>query len=961
MNTLDQRRHDISASSLIRNVNSISPTLVQGVSSLSPPTFARSSLKSVQSLSTAATSAASSAVQATKHGLEDSVHSLKPTVLAHGVQSLGSVASSVASSAVKTTAQGLGEGQNWLKYLDLGAGSNLDLGTTGGSSRNSQTTKARNFAEVVAAEARLHRPLSNMLLEASGKRPHSKWGVYWLPGTSLGQLVTLLVLAAVMVFLFTLCWGGFQASWPFTQEIYGAEADFDEYEPWAHFHASMWMAWGLFFDPGTQTGISGFADREVMVIAAALSVLGFVFNLIFLGFIVDQMRTWLDSLRDLYSRDVCNDHIVVLGYSDKTLFLVQELITVLSDERRHARAEGGWFAWINDFFKPRPTIVVLGDAPRLYMMRSAQLMLPRKMLKKGEVRLIFREGNPFELEDLLKVSIQSARCVTVLGSGSLQASNLADRMVLSVVLAVQALEINDFMSTQDGETSLQAAPMVAELRRPEHVRTCRMLGGGAAQGICPSPIVENIWVLCALAPTVGQLLAELISFQSEGSDLQIRKSPKLQTFGEASANAETFGIAIAVIPLTGELAFAPDDAHVIKKDDDILYIAHKTSGDRVAKEHLPNSLEALRGVSAMAATDVVHKGEGKYKGEGKRRGSQMPVTSGGEAAVVVVLGWRQSVEMIMLLSALDDRLPLGSTVHILSIRRVEDREVDLSHEGGLTPAHVTLVHHVGDVTRRATLESLASLKPVAVLVASDDEEGSHEDKRNEDSGSAGQLADSAALTACAALGELMKHIHTDNEDMAAAGKERARKLGLGTSGRLGLPPFATQLMDSSTLRILSRGPIAELLQMVPFHRSAVEVGIITLSAMSPKMIRLFTSLLVKRSNGTITEPFIAELAGDFNPLDTKQFWESWHDLDRRLRPTGRILVGFRLHGQNQIHLNPHEKHKPMLWGDNDLLIFARHMGEVGRNRAVLNNVKEKMLHITSMRSAGLSNTMGELL
>ena len=61
----------------------------------------------------------------------------------------------------------------------------------------------------------------------------------------------------------------------------------------------------------------------------------------------------------------------------------------------------------------------------------------------------------------------------------------------------------------------------------------------------------------------------------------------------------------------------------------------------------------------MAATDVVHKGEGKYKGEGKRRGSQMPVTSGGEAAVVVVLGWRQSVEMIMLLSALDDRLPLG--------------------------------------------------------------------------------------------------------------------------------------------------------------------------------------------------------------------------------------------------------------------------------------------------------------
>ena len=27
--------------------------------------------------------------------------------------------------------------------------------------------------------------------------------------------------------------------------------------PWAYARGSMWMAWGLFFDPGTQTGISG--------------------------------------------------------------------------------------------------------------------------------------------------------------------------------------------------------------------------------------------------------------------------------------------------------------------------------------------------------------------------------------------------------------------------------------------------------------------------------------------------------------------------------------------------------------------------------------------------------------------------------------------------------------------------------------------------------------------------------
>ena len=205
----------------------------------------------------------------------------------------------------------------------------------------------------------------------------------------------------------------------------------------------------------------------------------------------------------------------------------------------------------------------------------------------------------------------------------------------------------------------------------------------------------------ALAPTVGQLLAELISFQSVGSDLQIRKSHKDTTFGEASADAESFGIAIAVIPVDGELAFAPNDSHHISKNDDILFIAHKTSGDKFGDKDNghPNSLSRQGGRSSMDSTDVVPDGISpaklQSKGHGKRIGSLVPKeTHGGRewlgegayryqpttanhrqrstnslctpshpnpipAAVVVVLGWRQSVEMIMLLSSLDDRLPPG--------------------------------------------------------------------------------------------------------------------------------------------------------------------------------------------------------------------------------------------------------------------------------------------------------------
>ena len=52
-----------------------------------------------------------------------------------------------------------------------------------------------------------------------------------------------------------------------------------------------------------------------------------------------------------------NDHLVVLVYTDKTLFLVQELITLLTDEGSRKQEGPFWKFW-SSWFKQRPTIVV---------------------------------------------------------------------------------------------------------------------------------------------------------------------------------------------------------------------------------------------------------------------------------------------------------------------------------------------------------------------------------------------------------------------------------------------------------------------------------------------------------------------------------------------------------------------------------------------------------------------------
>ena len=52
----------------------------------------------------------------------------------------------------------------------------------------------------------------------------------------------------------------------------------------------MWFSWGVFFDPGTQTGIESIAKGQEKFVAVTFSVLGFVFNLVFLGIVVEQVR-----------------------------------------------------------------------------------------------------------------------------------------------------------------------------------------------------------------------------------------------------------------------------------------------------------------------------------------------------------------------------------------------------------------------------------------------------------------------------------------------------------------------------------------------------------------------------------------------------------------------------------------------------------------------------------------------
>ncbi|CAE7265278.1 unnamed protein product [Symbiodinium pilosum] len=92
---------------------------------------------------------------------------------------------------------------------------------------------------------------------------------------------------------------------------------------------SMWMSWGLFFDPGTQTGVAANAAIKVKLAALIFSVLGFLYNLTFLGIIVEWIRSSMDTWTRTKSRVWYGEHVLVLGWSEKTLYLLNELFEAI--------------------------------------------------------------------------------------------------------------------------------------------------------------------------------------------------------------------------------------------------------------------------------------------------------------------------------------------------------------------------------------------------------------------------------------------------------------------------------------------------------------------------------------------------------------------------------------------------------------------------------------------------------
>ncbi len=221
--------------------------------------------------------------------------------------------------------------------------------------------------------------------------------------------------------------------------------------------------WRVFLQISDAGAVAEDGDSSIInkIVGIVTIMLGLVLFSSLVAFITSQFETKLEELRKGKSRVIEKNHTVILGFGDRVLEIIRELI--IANE-----SESG------------PAIVVLSNTEKDEM----DDFFRERIENTKTTRIICRSGLTSSLQTLNKVSISQAKSVIILNDVTVDADPeekiLADARVLKTIIAVLAAT---------GEENLP--PLIAEI----HQSSKRTL----AMNISPNiTIIEEHSVLAKL-------------------------------------------------------------------------------------------------------------------------------------------------------------------------------------------------------------------------------------------------------------------------------------------------------------------------------------------------------------------------------------------------------------------------------------------------------------------------------
>jgi len=576
----------------------------------------------------------------------------------------------------------------------------------------------------------------------------------WFAGTGTGQTTFLALIGGTVITMGMIVY----ANAPWIEP--GSDAQMTYLE-------ALWVSWTMFTDPGTQTGVETHAESIEKIVAVWISLSGYVFFLSVMGIVVDVVRKTLDDWKTFKSQVIANEHTLILGWTSKTLFLVQQLLMGQRDLGDDSTTKD---IVIMADVTPEELIEVKREVHAFFHHGGEGAEASSSWCGTGSAmdHIQVCSGSLTSDHALIRASVRTSEHIIImspeldLADENAISGDAEDIQILGTILSLTSL--SEKMKKR-GHGGLRSQ-IIAEVRRPEtlewvyHITTDhaqaeiysqeklqRMLEQDGddtpdmveedavehslikADAMLTDMLVKQLLVRHACQPEIGKALEELLGY--EGQDLYIRDFETFtgKTFGAIMYEfdeAIAIGLMVDQSELTPEGDYSniivnPADDRVVQKGDKVLFIASNAGSANVRdsdsskkpKRHVddPRAMTRMRDAgdsSTAKAAKLVAPPAAAAPGSGKVAAtvaSAIPAAVGGRPPMVVlVFGWSSGPTMQELLALLDEQVPLGSEIHIISEVLYEERLKMLA------PLHVPSWYkreHLGKENAAADMDAAA--------------------------------------------------------------------------------------------------------------------------------------------------------------------------------------------------------------------------------------------------------------
>lgn len=292
---------------------------------------------------------------------------------------------------------------------------------------------------------------------------------------------------------------------------------------------AVWWAFLRLTDPGYLGDDVGAVNRTLSTL---LTVAGYV---IFLGALVAVMTQWLNARMARLEAGLTpvarNDHVLVLGWTNRTESLVEELLLSEGRVRRFLRRHGA-----RDLH-----VVVLArevDAARAQDLRDAV----------GEAwderKVTLRSGSPIRMEHLARVDYRNAAAVILPGS-EFEAIGAAssDIRTLKTLLSLASEPEDGYRGEEPGVLPYT----VAELFDSRNAGVARRAYPGELEVLASDAVISRLLAQNVRHPGLSQVYGPILSHR-EGAEIYLREAPELARMPfEAIAPAFPRGVLLGVV------------------------------------------------------------------------------------------------------------------------------------------------------------------------------------------------------------------------------------------------------------------------------------------------------------------------------------------------------------------------------------------------------------------------------